>query len=262
MEQSLYSRLLRLDVHSFKLHEQGRCREPILDLFRWKYPGLKSLEVVSPGPSESLYTYANPGFLHEYQFVNVPDYNGKGEFTPAPYFYQNLAEAEYVVATYMLMVLNGIPANKISILTTYNGQKFLIRDIFHKKCSWNPLFKKPQKITTVDKYQGQQNDYILLSLVRTENLGHFRDPRRICVAFSRARLGLYVFGRYDLFKECYELKNTLTKMSAKPQDLTLIPEETYPPSRKLGETPDKEVKTIKEFTEIYLIVQKKLQSLG
>lgn len=43
------------------------------------------------------------------------------------------------------------------------------------------------KVTTVDKYQGQQNDYVLLSLVRTRIVGHLRDVRRLVVAMSRAR---------------------------------------------------------------------------
>ena len=55
------------------------------------------------------------------------------------------------------------------------------------------------QIATVDKYQGQQNDFILLSLVRTRAVGHIRDVRRLVVAMSRARLGLYVFGRAELF---------------------------------------------------------------
>lgn len=53
------------------------------------------------------------------------------EIQPNPFFYQNLAEAEFVVATYMYLRLKGVPAEKITILTTYNGQKFLLRDIVH-----------------------------------------------------------------------------------------------------------------------------------
>ena len=64
------------------------------------------------------------------------------------------------------------------------------------------------QVTTVDKYQGQQNDYVLLSLVRTRIVGHLRDVRRLVVAMSRARLGLYVFGRKELFGNCYELQAT------------------------------------------------------
>ena len=64
------------------------------------------------------------------------------------------------------------------------------------------------QVTTVDKYQGQQNDYVLLSLVRTRHFGHLRDVRRLVVAMSRSRLGLYVFGRAALFGNCYELQPT------------------------------------------------------
>jgi superfamily I DNA and/or RNA helicase len=42
------------------------------------------------------------------------------------------------------------------------------------------------QITTVDKYQGQQNDFVLLSLVRTRIVGHLRDVRRLVVALSRS----------------------------------------------------------------------------
>lgn len=69
------------------------------------------------------------------------------------------------VALYQYMRLCGYPAEKISILTTYNGQKHLIRDVLTARCS-HPIFGFPAAVATVDKYQGQQNDYILLSLVR------------------------------------------------------------------------------------------------
>ena len=31
---------------------------------------------------------ANPGFVHDYQIINVEDFNGVGESEPNPYFYQ------------------------------------------------------------------------------------------------------------------------------------------------------------------------------
>ena len=66
----------------------------------------------------------------------------------------------------------------------------------------------------MDKYQGQQNDYILLSLVRTKAVGHLRDVRRLVVAMSRARLGLYVFARVALFQNCFELTPAFSVVSA------------------------------------------------
>ena len=41
---------------------------------------------------------------------------------------------------------------------------------------------------------------MLLSLVRTKSIGHIKDWRRLTVALSRGRLGLYVFGRRSLFE--------------------------------------------------------------
>ena len=70
------------------------------------------------------------------------------------------------------------------------------------------------QVDTVDKYQGQQNDYILLSLVRTKAVGHLRDVRRLVVAMSRARLGLYVFARLALFQNCFELTPAFGVVSA------------------------------------------------
>lgn len=46
----------------------------------------------------------------------------------------------------MYMRLLGYPAEKISILTTYNGQKFLIRDVLNKRCAKNPLLGLPMKV--------------------------------------------------------------------------------------------------------------------
>lgn len=76
-----------------------------------------------------------------------------GESEPSAYFFQNLAEAEYVVAVYMYMRILGYPAERITILTTYNGQKHLIRDVIATRCEKNPLLGVPSKITTVDRFQ-------------------------------------------------------------------------------------------------------------
>merc|ERR1712072_245023 len=183
------------------------------------------------------YSLANPGFAFAYQFVNVADFHGRGEYCPTPHFFQNLGEAEFVVAVYMYMRLLGYPAGRISVLTTYNGQKDLLADIFKQRCAKDPKYGLPQ-INTVDKYQGSQNDYVLLSLVRTKHVGHLRDARRIVVAMSRARLGLYVFGRMSTFKSCNSLGSTMTSFLRRPSRLALACSENFgsQPSRNVRST--------------------------
>ncbi|KAI9364882.1 intron-binding protein aquarius [Zopfochytrium polystomum] len=213
MEQSMFARFIRLGVPTHTLDMQGRCRKNIADLFRWRYPGLNDLDSVL---DTSEYKLANPGFAFDYQVVDVGDFNGAGETEPIPHFIQNLGEAEYVVATYQYMRLLGYPAKRIAILTTYNGQKALIEDVLEKRCRWNPLFGLPLSVSTVDKFQGQQSDYVLLSLVRTKTVGHLRDLRRLIVALSRARLGLYVFCRLKLFETCVELRPAFQRLLERP----------------------------------------------
>ena len=64
---------------------QGRARPSLAELYRWRYEGLGDLPNVLTGPE---YLRANPGFAFDYQFIDVPDYQGRGESTPVPYFYQ------------------------------------------------------------------------------------------------------------------------------------------------------------------------------
>jgi hypothetical protein len=42
--------------------------------------------------------------VHDFQLINVEDFMGQGEFSPSPYFYQNLGEAEYVVSGLLMLV--------------------------------------------------------------------------------------------------------------------------------------------------------------
>ena len=51
-----------------------------------------------------------------------------------------------MVALFMYMRLLGYPADKISVLTTYNGQKHLIRDVIQQRCADNPLIGRPHKV--------------------------------------------------------------------------------------------------------------------
>ena len=59
---------------------------------------------------------------------------------------QNVGEAEYLVTWYQYMRLAGYPAEKISILTTYNGQKALLKDVFENRCAGHPAFGRPHKV--------------------------------------------------------------------------------------------------------------------
>ena len=74
-----------LGVPTVQLDAQGRARPSLRALYSWRYEKLGDLEHVLRLPE---FRYANPGFLFEYQLIDVPDYLGQGETAPSPYFYQ------------------------------------------------------------------------------------------------------------------------------------------------------------------------------
>ncbi|KAJ2489397.1 hypothetical protein IWW37_004019 [Coemansia sp. RSA 2050] len=245
MEQSLFTRMVRLGVPYVELNRQARARPEIASLYRWRYRELEDLESVVGGfPSK------NAGFASTFQFVNLAG----EESEPSRYFYQNLDEAEFSVAIYQYMRLLGYPAERIAILTTYNGQLALIRDVLDRRCGWHSFFGVP-RVATVDQFQGQQSDYVVLSLVRTRGVGHLRDLRRLTVALSRARLGLYVIGYRRMFETCFELQRAIGGLLANGDKLTVCPDERF------GEDLDSQkvvVEGVEDFGQLVFDMTKEL----
>ena len=65
-----------------------------------------------------------------------------------------------------------------------------------------------------DNYQGEENDIILLSLVRSnieKKIGFLAIHNRICVALSRARCGLFVIGNMNLLAETEDMWTNILK---------------------------------------------------
>ncbi|KAJ1723386.1 hypothetical protein LPJ53_002250 [Coemansia erecta] len=250
LDQSFFARMVRLGVPYVELNRQARARPEIADLYRARYDRLGDLDArVRVGA----YTRPNAGLAFTYQFVNVEDFQGQGQSEPSRHFYQNLGEAEYLVQVFQYLRLLGHPAGSIAILTTYNGQRALLNDVLKRRCRSNAaFFGCPRAIATVDQYQGQQSDIVLLSLVRTMSVGYLRDLRRLTVALSRARLGLYVFGRRCVFESCFELKDAFAGLLANGDCLELCPGERYDEPPEDGS--ERKVRRIKDVEDMAALV--------
>ena len=75
---------------------------------------------------------------------------------------------------------------------------------------------------------------IILSLTRTSRVGYLRDIRRLTVALSRARLGLYILGRRTVFEACPELKEAFDRLLSDRSDkLQLVTGEMYKGTTRL-----------------------------
>jgi hypothetical protein len=88
------------------------------------------------------------------------------------------------------MRLLGYPAAKISILATYAGQTALIRDVLSHRCAKNPLFGMPKIVTTVDRYQGEQNDCEFVPPNKTIVFNANNPPRCDSLSYSHSHCRL------------------------------------------------------------------------
>ena len=73
----------------------------------------------------------------------------------------------------------------------------------------------------------------ILSLTRSSRVGYLRDIRRLTVALSRARLGLYILGRREVFESCLELRQAFDILLQRPDKLMLVTGELFPSNRVL-----------------------------
>uniref|UniRef100_M4BKJ3 AAA+ ATPase domain-containing protein n=1 Tax=Hyaloperonospora arabidopsidis (strain Emoy2) TaxID=559515 RepID=M4BKJ3_HYAAE len=214
-DQSLFNRLLRLGVPHIVLDRQGRSRSEIADIYRWRYDDAfanrgkhTTLGDLPRVKSETPYQAGNVGFSHVAQFV---DLSGTAkERQSKPFAYENEEEARFIVALFRYMLHIGYRADQVAILSTYNAQNELLQRLLRAQA---PEAAKSCQVSTVDRFQGQQNDFVLLSTVRSgTSVGHLRDVRRATTAFSRARLGLYVVGCLSTLEQAQELQPFVSKL--------------------------------------------------
>ena len=84
----------------------------------------------------------------------------------------------------------------VGIISPYRAQVQYLRQLVRKREFFKP-FRPLISINTVDGFQGQERDIIVISLVRSNEegqIGFLRDLRRMNVAITRARMKLIILG--------------------------------------------------------------------
>ncbi len=105
----------------------------------------------------------------------------------------------------------------VGVISPYRAQVQYLRRLFKKREFFKP-YRHLISVNTVDGFQGQERDIILISLVRANDegqIGFLRDLRRMNVAITRARMKLMILGdastmtRHPFYKKLYEYIDAL-----------------------------------------------------
>lgn len=165
---------------------------------------------ISEFPSEEFYNSRlvdgpdmeriNTRFWHEkyplspYRFFNVA---GKQELSARSKSFFNITEAnialELVKHLEKLTTQKNISLDgKIGVISPYKEQIYKLKNIFVR------FFGKPIldviDFNTIDGFQGQEKEIIIISLVRANGVGFLNDIRRMNVGLTRARTTLWILG--------------------------------------------------------------------
>ena len=100
----------------------------------------------------------------------------------------------------------------VGVISPYRAQVQYLRRLVKNKEFFKP-YRHLISVNTVDGFQGQERDIILISLVRANDegqIGFLRDLRRMNVAITRARMKLIILGdastmtRHPFYRKLYE----------------------------------------------------------
>ena len=100
----------------------------------------------------------------------------------------------------------------VGIISPYRAQVQYLRRLIKKNEFYKP-YRHLISVNTVDGFQGQERDIIVISLVRSNDegqIGFLRDLRRMNVAITRARMKLIILGdaktmtRHPFYKKLFE----------------------------------------------------------
>lgn len=156
-------------------------------------------------------------------WIDTADLDGQEEFVGENYGRINRAEAQLTLDTleqYFVRVGKARILDErldVGIISPYRAQVHHLRHLIKSNAFFKP-FRRAISVNTVDGFQGQERDIIVISMVRSNDegqIGFLRDLRRMNVAITRARMKVIILGdrntltRHPFYRKLYQYIESL-----------------------------------------------------
>ncbi|XP_074252679.1 5'-3' DNA helicase ZGRF1 isoform X2 [Saimiri boliviensis] len=121
-------------------------------------------------------------------------YNVKGlEQLERDNSFHNVAEAAFTLKLIQSLIASGIEGSMIGVITLYKSQMYKLCHLLSAVDFDHPDIKTVQ-VSTVDAFQGAEKEIIILSCVRTRQVGFIDSEKRMNVALTRGKRHLLIVG--------------------------------------------------------------------
>ncbi|RGP72651.1 hypothetical protein FLONG3_6659 [Fusarium longipes] len=219
---SLFERLISQGRHFTSLEEQHRSHPEISQYPRMlAYPELKDMpSTFERGPIRGLKNRVT--FVHHEKPEDSMGEVSDQRDPTAKATKKNLFEALMVLKMVRFLSQNGYKTENMVVLTPYLGQLFLLKETLQQET--DPVLgdidshdlvraglitpaaakvnKRSLRLSTIDNYQGEECDIVIVSLTRSNaagDIGFLSARERLVVLLSRARCGMILFGNMETF---------------------------------------------------------------
>ncbi|XP_054410313.1 5'-3' DNA helicase ZGRF1 isoform X7 [Pongo abelii] len=184
LEQTLFDRLCLMGHKPILLRTQYRCHPAISaianDLF-YKGSLMNGVTEIERSP------------LLEW-LPTLCFYNVKGlEQIERDNSFHNVAEATFTLKLIQSLIASGIAGSMIGVITLYKSQMYKLCHLLSAVDFHHPDIKTVQ-VSTVDAFQGAEKEIIILSCVRTRQVGFIDSEKRMNVALTRGKRHLLIVG--------------------------------------------------------------------
>ncbi|NXX79574.1 ZGRF1 protein, partial [Urocolius indicus] len=184
LEQTLFDRLCLMGHKPTLLRTQYRCHPAISAIANELFYEGNLIDGVSVEDRRPLLNW-----LPTLCFYTV---NGVEQMEIGNSFY-NMAEAHFTVKLIQSLIASGIEASAIGVITLYKSQMAKIQNLVSGVHS-EAFELKAVQVSTVDAFQGAEKEIIVLSCVRTRQIGFIDSEKRMNVALTRAKRHLLIVG--------------------------------------------------------------------
>ncbi|XP_070613974.1 5'-3' DNA helicase ZGRF1 [Erythrolamprus reginae] len=191
LEQTLFDRLCLMGYAPILLRTQYRCHPVIAaitnELF---YEGIMLNGISETDRSPLL------DWLPTLCFYNV---NGSEQIEADNSFY-NMAESLFIVKLIQSLIASGVEGSMIGVITLYKSQMSKICNLFGS-IHMDAAQIKTVQVSTVDAFQGAEKEIIVLSCVRTRQVGFIDSEKRVNVALTRGKRHLFIVGNLNCLRK-------------------------------------------------------------
>lgn len=198
LTETLFEKCMKRLKAGVMLRTQYRMHETIMQFpSRWFYQnGLEA----APEVAHALLPVDDPVDQAPVEFIDTAGTGWNEKQNPETLSYGNEEECRALLQR-LEQLLQALPADfaataTVGVIAPYKDQVKRLEEGWQQS-EWNAAWKGRVSVDTVDGFQGQERDLILMSLVRSNDkneIGFLADVRRMNVAMTRAKRKLVVMG--------------------------------------------------------------------